>query len=45
MYICITESLSCTAEINTTLKINYTSINLKAKQNILHLSPNLIRLK
>ena len=28
-YICITESLYCTAEINTTLSINYTSVDLK----------------
>ena len=28
---CITESLSCTAEINTTLSINYTSIKLGKK--------------
>ena len=28
-YICGTESLHCTAEINTTLQINYTSINFK----------------
>ena len=27
MYVCITESLCYTAEINTTLSINYTSIN------------------
>ena len=26
MYLCITESLRCMAEINTTLKTNYTSI-------------------
>ena len=26
IYMCITESLYCTAEINTTLSINYTSI-------------------
>lgn len=26
VYMCVTESLCCTAEINTTLKINYTSI-------------------
>ena len=26
MYICVTESLFCAAEINTTLQINYTSI-------------------
>ena len=26
LYICITESLCCTAEINTTLYINYTPI-------------------
>ena len=29
MYICITESLCCVAEINTTLCINYTSIKKK----------------
>ena len=29
MYICITESLCCTAEIRTTLYINYTSIKKK----------------
>ena len=29
VYIGITESLHCTAEINTTLQINYTSINFK----------------
>ena len=29
IYICITESLCCTPEINTTLEINYTSINNK----------------
>ena len=28
-YICITESLCCTAEINTTLYINYTLIKLQ----------------
>ena len=26
MYVCITESLCCTPETNTALKINYTSI-------------------
>ena len=26
IYICITESICCTAEINTTLQISYTSI-------------------
>ena len=26
VYLCITESLCCTAEMNTTLEINYTSI-------------------
>ena len=31
---CITESLCCTAEINTTLQINYTSIKfLKMKKS------------
>ena len=29
MYICITESICCTAEISTTLYINYTSIKKK----------------
>ena len=32
-YIRITESLSCTAEINTTLEINYTSFKKKRKEN------------
>ena len=32
IYICITESLCCTAEINTTLWINYTSITKKEKK-------------
>ena len=31
VYICITESLCCTPETNTTLQINYTSI--KEKKN------------
>ena len=31
-YICITESLCCTEEINTTLSINYTSIKLKKQK-------------
>ena len=30
-YICIAESLCCTAGINTTMQINYTSIKLKTK--------------
>ena len=29
--ICVTESLSCTAEINTTLCINYTSVKRMLK--------------
>ena len=34
IYMCITESLCCTAEINTTLQINYTSIKfLKMKKS------------
>ena len=32
IYICITESLCCTAEINTTLSINYTSKQIKKKK-------------
>ena len=28
-YICVTESLCCRAEINTTLQINYTSVKKK----------------
>ena len=30
VYVCITESLCCTAEINTTLQINYISIKKKS---------------
>ena len=33
VYICITESLCCTAEINTTLKIRYTSIEKKKERH------------
>ena len=35
MYICTykTESFCCTAEINTTLQINYTSIKYKIEKN------------
>ena len=29
IYICITDSLCCTAEINTTLQINYTPIKFE----------------
>ena len=32
IYMYITESLFCTAEINTTLQINYTSIKKKIKK-------------
>ena len=32
IYICITESLCCTPETNTTLQINYTSIKKKKKE-------------
>ena len=32
IYLCITESLCCTAEINTTLKINSTSVKQINKQ-------------
>ena len=38
VYICITESLCCTAEINTTLEINYTSIKY-IKRNFSWLIP------
>ena len=31
VYICVTESPCCTAEINTTLQINYTTIKEKTK--------------
>ena len=37
-YIRITESLGCTAEINTTLQINYTSIKLENNKEIQILS-------
>ena len=37
-YIHITESLGCTAEINTTLQINYTSIKLENNKEIQILS-------
>ena len=33
MSICITESLCCTAETNTTLEINYTPIKIFTKRN------------
>ena len=36
MYMCITESLCCTAEINTTLLINCTSIEKTKKINTNH---------
>ena len=29
IHMCVTESLCCTAEVNTTLEINYISIKLK----------------
>ena len=34
VYICITESLCQTAEINTTLQIDYTSINKSFKKGL-----------
>ena len=33
MYVCITESLCCRAEINTTLSINYTLVKYIFKKN------------
>ena len=39
MYMCITESLCCTAEISTTLQINCTSIK-QIKKNRHPLAPN-----
>ena len=45
--ICVTESLSCTAEINTTLCINYTSVKrmlkLKKKHYLIQLASYVIQ--